>query len=93
MTLGLSSCLEKQDETVISKEFLGEQWGRFDYLEADYHVVKAPMTADLVMELIVSDAYPNIYPYHDDDDGVFVVTMNADGDFDRDIKYMNQSEP
>lgn len=76
MVFGLLSCFEKQDSVVISKEFMGEQWGRFDYLETDYHVVKAPMTADLVMELIVSDAYPNIYPYHGDDDGVFVVTMS-----------------
>ena len=76
MMFGLSSCSEKQDSTVISKDFSGEQWGRFDYLEADYNVVKAPMTADLVMELEVSDVFPNIYPYHGDDDGIFVITLS-----------------
>ena len=76
MVFGLSSCSEKQDSTVISKDFSGEQWGRFDYLEADFNVVKAPMTADLVMELEVSDVFPNIYPYHEDDDGPVVVTLS-----------------
>ena len=76
MVFGLSSCSEKQDSTVISKDFSGEQWGRFDYLEADFNVVKAPMIADLVMELEVSDVFPNIYPYHEDDDGTFVITLS-----------------
>ena len=76
MVFGLSSCSEKQDNTVVFRDFSGEQWGRFDYLEADYNVVKAPMTADLVMELEVSDVYPNIYPYHGDNDGNFVITLS-----------------
>lgn len=79
IVLGLASCSKKQDVTVLSRDFDGEIWRRFDYLEASYNVVKAPMTADLVMDILVSDVYPNIYPYHDENSGlfVFVMTINA----------------
>lgn len=75
--LSLASCSKKQDGAVLSRDFEGEKWGRFDYLEASYNVVKAPMTADLVMNIELSDVFPNIYPYHDDDDGLFVITMTV----------------
>lgn len=74
--LSLTSCFEKQDTTVISKEFQGETWGRFDYLEAAYNVVKAPMTADVVMYIEVSDVYPNIYPYHGAENEMFVIVLS-----------------
>ena len=78
--LGSASCSgnssEKQDSVVLSKDFQEEMWGRFDYLEASYNVQNAPMTANLVMEIEVSDVYPNIYPYHDDDNGVFTVAFS-----------------
>ena len=74
--LVMVSCTEKQDSVVLSKDFQGETWGRFDYLEATYNVVKAPMTADVVMDIAVTDVYPNIYPYHEDDDGTFVITLS-----------------
>ena len=74
--LCLVSCSKKQDGAVLSRDFEGEMWSRFDYLEASYNVVKAPMTADLVMDIDISDVFPNIYPYHEDDDGVFVVTLS-----------------
>ena len=76
-TLGFVSCFEKQDETVISREFQGEIWNRFDYLEALFSVVKAPITADLVMDLEVSDVFPNIYQYGDEE-GVFEILMSID---------------
>ena len=75
IVLGSVSCSKKQSGDVLSREFEGEIWHRFDYLTATYDVVKAPMTADLVLEIEVSDVYPNIYPYHDDDDGVFTIAM------------------
>lgn len=75
--LGFMSCIKKQDGTVLSKDFNGEVWNRFDYLEASFNVVKAPMTADLVMNICVSDVYPNIYPY--EDDGFFTIAMTIAG--------------
>ena len=78
LMLGLVSCGPKQDSLVLSRDFQGEIWNRFDYLEASFNVVKAPMTADLVMELCVSEVYPNIYPHHTDD-GSFTFVMVIDG--------------
>lgn len=76
--LCMLSCSVKQDSDVLSKEFGGEVWGRFDYLTASYYVVSAPMTADLVMEIAVSDVYPNVYQYHNDDGALTIVlTVNA----------------
>lgn len=75
MILSFVSCSEKQDENVISQEFQGEIWGRFDYLYADFDVKKAPMTADLVMDVDVSEVFPNIYPYRDDESGVLSIVM------------------
>jgi len=69
------SCTKKQDGAVLSRDFDGEIWHRFDYLEADFNVVKAPMTADLVMDIDISEVYPNIYPYHDGDEGRFVIVL------------------
>ena len=73
--LGFVSCSEKQDSAVLSRDFEGEVWNRFDYLDASYNVVKAPMIADVVMEIEVTDVFPNIYPYHDDDNGVFYIAV------------------
>ena len=78
LLLGLFSCMKKQDETVVVREFQGEVWRRFDYIEADYNVVQAPITADLVMNIEVSDVYPNIYPYHEDDKGAFSFVLSVD---------------
>lgn len=72
------SCDKKQDSTVLERDFQGEIWHRFDFIEAKYNVVKAPMTADLVIELTVSDVYPNIYPTHGDE-GLFSITMSISG--------------
>lgn len=74
--LSFSSCSEKQDTKVLSRDFQDEIWGRFDYLEAAYNVVKAPMTADVVMDIEVSDVYPNIYPYHGAENEMFVIVLS-----------------
>ena len=76
LTLGLCSCSKKQDGQVVVREFEGEMWNRFDYIEVDYNVVKAPITADVVMEIEVSDVYPNIYPYHEENDGLFPIALS-----------------
>ena len=77
--LSLVSCSEKQSGSVMSKVFEGEKWGRFEYLEATYNIVKAPMTADLVMDIEVSDVYPNIYPYHGEENEYFTFVMSVKG--------------
>ena len=76
--LSLVSCTEKQDGNVLSRDFQGETWGRFDYLEATYNVVKAPMTADLVMDIDISDVYPSIYPYHGSENDMFVIVLSIE---------------
>ena len=90
-TLCFASCAEKQDTSVLSREFEGEMWRRFDFLKSSYNVKKAPMVADLVMEVDVTDVFPNIYPYHNDDDGTFIIAMtitNPDGSRrSREIKF------
>ena len=89
--LSIVSCTEKQNSSVMSKDFEGEMWGRFEYLEATYNVVKAPMTADLVMDIEVSDVYPNIYPYHGDEDEMFTIVMSVKcpdgGSHSREFKF------
>lgn len=76
MVLGFVSCTPKQDANVLSREFEGEIWNHFDYLTASYNVVKAPMTADLVLEIEVSDQFPDIYPHYDAEDGVFSIDLS-----------------
>ena len=73
------SCGKKQTGDVLSRSFKAEQWGRFDFLEADFEVVKAPMTADLVLDIEVSDAFPNNYPYHVNDDGMLTIVLSING--------------
>ena len=77
--LNLTSCSEKQSDKVLSKDFQDEKWNRFDYLEATYTVVEAPMTADLVMYIEVSDVYPNIYPYHGEEEDFFAIVLSVKG--------------
>ncbi|MCR5036296.1 MAG: hypothetical protein K6A73_03125 [Bacteroidales bacterium] len=75
IVLGFVSCSKTQSGEVLSREFEGERWPRFDYLTASYKVVKAPMTADLVLDVTISDVFPNDYPYHVDDDGTLSIAM------------------
>lgn len=75
--LVMTSCFKKQDKVIITRDFQSEQWGRFDFLEADFEVLKAPMTSDVVMDIVVSDVYPNIYPYHEKDDTYFTIVLSV----------------
>ena len=75
----MTSCFKKQDGNVISHEFPKEQWGRFTFLEKDYEVIKAPITADLVMEIVVSDDYPSLYPSRDAAVGLFPIVLSVKG--------------
>ena len=75
IVLGFAACTGKQGADVISREFEGEVWHRFDYLTSNYNVVKAPMTADLVLDVEVSDVYPNVYQCQDDESGYLTIDM------------------
>ena len=77
--LVMTSCFKKQDKVIITRDFQSEQWGRFDFLEADFEVLKAPMTSDVVMDIVVSDVYPNIYPYHGAENEMFVIVLSVNG--------------
>lgn len=90
LALCVISCSKKQDETVLSRDFQGEIWSRFDYIEASYNVLKAPMTGYLVLNLEVSDVYPDIYQYHSDDDGRFSIVLSINGpDGSRRVREFN----
>lgn len=67
IALAVSSCSDKQDAVVLSKDFVGEEWGRFDLLKVDYDIKKAPTTVDVIMELTVSEDFPNVYPFYKND--------------------------
>ncbi len=58
---------EKQSNTVISKTFIDEQWGRFDYLVSSFNVVEPGYKCDLVLDMTVTDDFPNRYRHSDDD--------------------------
>lgn len=70
----LSSCSKKQTDIVISKNFSNEEWARFDYLKGEFEIRKVPTVCNIVLEITVSEVYPNIYPYHRDD-GSFLFNM------------------
>lgn len=87
----LSSCAKKQNNIVISKNFSNEEWARFDYLNGEFEITKAPAVYNIVMEITVSEVYPNIYPYHQDD-GSFLFNMTIkspenEGFRSRDYKF------
>lgn len=71
------SATEKQDSVVLSRDFQGETWARFDFLEGTYAVSNAPMTADLVLEIDVTDDYPNVYPHPENDKAEFAITLSV----------------
>lgn len=64
--IGLTSCSNRHDGIVISKEFTSEEWSRFDYLYGDLNIQKSSEKYDVVMEVSVSDVFPNIYENHQD---------------------------
>lgn len=77
--LGFVSCSKEQNADVLSREFEGEIWHRFDILTASYNVVKAPMTADVVLDVEVSDVYPNSYQYQDEENNFLSIAMTISG--------------
>lgn len=86
-----SSCNNKQDNIIIHKEFPNEEWQRFEYLKGDMAIIKAPVTYDLAIEVVVSDKYPNEYINHQKD-GSFplnITISNSDGIYrTKDYKFM-----
>lgn len=88
--MGFVSCSDRQDTLVMSKDFAEEKWGRFDLLKVDYNLLKAPATVDVIMELTVSEDFPNVYPFYKNDrDLIFCMLVEfPDGSHRvRDYKY------
>ncbi len=89
MVLVFCSCDDtKQSMTIASKTFIDGEWGRFDYLVSSYSVVE-PFTADIVIDLVVEENFPNSY-YHPDDN-IFpiniTVTTPDDAKRSRDFQF------
>lgn len=79
IALGFGSCANSPKEKVVfSKDFPEEQWGRFENINVLYNVDKVPVTVDVVMEVAVSDDFPNIYPYYKTE-GTFAFCMSLEG--------------
>lgn len=76
-----SSCTNKQDSNIIIKEFQNKEWSRFEYLEGEIDVKKTPVKFDIIMEVVVSEQYPNTYEMHQKDgDFLFNLTIsNSNG--------------
>lgn len=66
IALSFVSCSDTQNYLVLSQDFEGEKWSRFDVITAEYNVVR-PMTVDVFMELTLSDDFPNVYPFYKND--------------------------
>lgn len=64
--LFITSCVSKNDNNVIYRDFSNNEWSRFDYLEGKIEVKNAPVKYDLVMEVLVSEIYPSSYENHRD---------------------------
>lgn len=76
--LFISSCSNNNDNIVINKEFQNNEWSRFDFLEGTVNVDKAPVKYDIVMEVMVTDIYPNAYENHRDDSALkFNMTIKS----------------
>lgn len=75
LVIFISSCSKKSDNIVISNNFQNEEWPRFEYLNGEMKIDKAPVKYDVIMEVAVSDAYPNIYNVQDDCSLLFNLTI------------------
>lgn len=89
LLIALTSCSDNNNGVVIKKEFNNEEWSRFDYLHGDFDVKKAPAKYDIVMEVTVSDVFPNIYETHQDNSALsFNLTIsNPNGNGSRSRNY------
>lgn len=76
------SCTKKQDNVIISKNFVNEEWSRFEYLNGNINISKVPAKCDIIMEVVVSEVFPNVYENHKDDCSL---------SFNMTIKYPNNS--
>lgn len=65
--IAFMSCSNDNNVVVITKDFSEEQWSRFEYLQADFKVDRAPVEHDIVMEVLVSDIFPNVYEAHQEE--------------------------
>ncbi len=72
----LSSCVKRQDSSIIVKEFQNEEWSRFEFLEGSMEVKNVPVTYDVVMEVVVSEQYPSTYELHQKD-GSFLFNLTV----------------
>lgn len=86
-----SSCTKVQNNNIIiDKAFQNEEWSRFEFLEGQIEVKKVPAKYDVVMEVVVTDQYPNTYEMHQKD-GSFLFNLtvyNSNGLYrSRDYKY------
>lgn len=89
ISIGLTSCTNNDHGVVVNKEFTNEEWVRFDYLQGEFIVKNAPEKYDVVMEVVVTDVFPNIYKSYQDK-GVLSVNMtisNPDGSGKRSRDY------
>ena len=86
----ISSCSRERDNIVINNKFNNEEWERFEYLNGVMSVDRSPAKYDIVMEIVVSDVYPNIYNNQDDSSLLFNMTIknpNGNGSRSKDYKY------
>lgn len=87
----ITSCSNNNDNIVINKEFENQEWSRFDFLEGSINVEKVPVKYDIVMEIMVSEIYPNTYENHREDSSFsFNMTIknpNGSGARSKDYNY------
>lgn len=77
----LASCSGKKDNIVIHKEFQGNEWPRFEFLNGVYNNTDI-QEYDIIMEVAVTDIYPSPYENHQ---------KESDLSFNMHIKYPNNS--
>ena len=68
--IAMLSCTSKQDNAIIYRDFINEEWSRFDFLEGDITIKKAPIKYDVIMEVAVSEIFPNVYENHRSDNSL-----------------------
>lgn len=76
------SCSNKEPNIVINKDFVNEEWSRFEYLTGEILINEESANFDIIMEVKVTDSYPNVYVSHQDDSSLL---------FNMTIKYPNGS--
>lgn len=87
----ITSCSNNNDNIVINRDFENHEWSRFDFLEGTINVEKVPVKYDIVMEIMVSEIYPNTYENHREDSSFsFNMTIknpNGSGARSKDYNY------